>query len=72
MRDIKYAENICDLHSFPVYKIFFFPARKHDMMLLFLNKPDSRLMRVKHACASNMHCARVGKHLLSKVRVYSN
>lgn len=53
-------------------RFFFSPTRKHDMMLLFLNKPDSRLMRAKHACASNMHCARVGKHLLSEVRVYSN
>lgn len=52
MRNIKYAENICDLHSFPVYK-----------------KPNSRLMRAIHACASSLHYAGVGKHFLSEVRV---
>lgn len=76
MRDIKYAENTSQAHSFPVYKslifFFFLLSPRQRMRLLFLKEPNLRLVRALHARASCMHCARAGKHLLSEVRVHRN
>lgn len=69
MRNIKDAENVCDSHSFPVYNIF--SPCQHDMMLLFLKKPNSTLIRRMHVLPEHTMPERVNI-FLPEVQVHSN
>lgn len=68
-RDIKHAENVCDSHSFPVYNIL--SPCQHDMMLLFLKKPNSALIRRIHVLPEHTMPERVNI-FLPEVQVQSN
>lgn len=49
MQNIKYAKNICDLHSFPFYVNPPPPFRQHDATYLFFMAAKFRLLSVRDA-----------------------
>lgn len=70
MQNIKYAENICDSHSFPVYKIPPTLSTWYDAIIFKAAKfkiyeGDTCM------CFHQMRFARASKHLLSEVQVHS-